>query len=128
MGLACCPKGPAGGSDMQLFNARILSWGGGRDASRFERLQRLLDELGDEIAAENGTLSGQYENASANAAFAFEAMENGEGPEWTPGKIDALTASIVRCSLRLRSLQHEADFIEATRQRLALLLRARDRR
>lgn len=113
---------------MQVFNVRILPWSGGRDASRFGRLQRLLDELGDEIAAENGTLSDQYENASANAAFAFEAMENGEGPECSTGKINALTASIIRCCLRLRSLQHEADFIEATKQRLALLLSARDRR
>lgn len=113
---------------MQVFNVRILPWSGGHDARRFERLRRLLDELGDEIATENGTLSGQYENASANAAFAFEAMENDEGPEWSSGKIKAQTASVIRCSQRLRSLQHEADFIEATKQRLALLLAARDQR
>ena len=113
---------------MPVFNIRILPWSGGQDARRFERLRRLLDEIGDEIGREKSALSDQCENATANAAFAIEAMENGEGPESTSGKIDALTASIIRFSQRLRSLKHEADFIEATKQRLALLPGARDRR
>ncbi|MBF6992729.1 hypothetical protein [Cupriavidus sp. IK-TO18] len=112
---------------MQVFNFRILPWSGGQDARRLERLQRLLDEIGTEISTEKDTLGDQYENATTNAAFAFEAMENGEGPEWTSRKIDALTASVTRYSQRLRSLKHEADFIEATKQRVALLLGARDR-
>lgn len=113
---------------MQVSNIRFLPCSGGQDARRFERLRRLLDEIGDEIGAEKSALSDQYENATASAAFAFEAMENGEGPERTSGKIDAMTASIIRMSQRRRALKEEADFIDATRQRLALLLGARERR
>lgn len=113
---------------MQVFNFSILLRGGGHSARRFNRLRRLLDKIGDDIDAERDALGNRYENATASAAFAFEAMENGESPQRISAQIDALTASIIRCAQRLDALEHEGDFIDSTRRRLGLLLGTGDRR
>lgn len=113
---------------MQVFNFGILALRGGRNARRFERLRRLLDQIGYDIGAERNALGDRYQSVTASAAFAFEAMENGEDPQRMSARIDALTASIIRCTQRLDALEHEGDFIDATRRRLALLPSTRDRR
>ncbi|MBS3651686.1 hypothetical protein KEU06_24000 [Pseudaminobacter sp. 19-2017] len=79
------------------------------------------------FAASARCLPTNNQNAVTNVAFAFATVENGENPQSMSEKIDTLAASVNRFR-RLRSLEHEAHFIEATRQQLALVLSARDRR
>jgi hypothetical protein len=107
---------------MQMFNIGILPWTGRRRARRLKRLRRLLDAISYEIGTEKGVVDERRENAITNAAFALESIENGESRQGMSEKINRLTASINQCSQRLRSLEPEARFVEATRQQLILFM------
>lgn len=107
---------------MKLFKIRIPLAISDRDARRFGRLRLLLDEIGNDIGTERARLKDQHELATANAAFAFEAMENRENSEEMSAEVDTLTASIICGCQRSSSLKQQADFIEGTKQKLALLL------
>lgn len=108
---------------MKLFNIRFPV--GNRNAKRFGYLLMLLDDIGDDIVTERARLKDQFERDAVNAAFAFEAMENGARSEALSAKVDTLTASLVQ---RSSALKRQAAFIEGTRQKLALLLQRKDHR
>lgn len=114
---------------MKLFNIRFPMAVSDRNAGRFGCLLMLLDDIGDDIVTERAKLKDQHERAAANAAFTFEAMENGTRTAAAlSAKVDTLTTSLIHCSQRSSSLKRQAAFIEGTKQKLALLLQRKDRR
>lgn len=113
---------------MKLFNFGFPSSVNNRDARRLARLRRLLDEIGKDIANERAELKRLYEAATADAAFAFQAIENGESPEQISDEVEMATAAIIRHSKRISLLKEQVDFIEAMRQKLALMPMQKDDR
>lgn len=113
---------------MKLFNRFPLAVSD-RNAGRFGYLLMLLDDIGDDIVTERAKLKDHHERIAANAAFAFEAMENETRTAAKLSvKVDTLTASLILCSQRSSSLERRAAFIEGIKQKLALLLQRKDRR
>lgn len=90
-------------------------------AARFSQLKRLLDELSRELALERIALKAQHDNACADAAFALEAVENGDSSAQTSAEIDRLTATIAARASNFVALDEQAAFVEAMRQRLGRL-------
>lgn len=90
-------------------------------AARFQQLRRLLDELSQELAAEREALRAQHDYACADAAFALEAMENGDTSAATSDDIDRLTSTIAARAGNFAALDEQAACVEALRQRLGRL-------
>lgn len=105
---------------MKFLGFSLEHHGGGR-AARFSRLRRLLDELSQELAAERAALRAQHDYACADAAFALEAMENGDTSAQTSADIDRLTSTIAARASNFATLDEQATFVEAMRQRLGRL-------
>lgn len=105
---------------MKILGFSLEHCGEGRVA-RFEHLKRVLDELSRELAVERVALRVQHENACADAAFAQDAMDNGEGSPQISAEIDRLTATIAARASNFAELDEQVAFVEATRQRLARL-------
>ncbi len=107
---------------MRLFNLKIPCFPSTPASRRLEDLAQTLEQVAVEIALERACLKDAYDNAIAQAAFAFEALEHGDDDAGAlPARVDALSAALDRHSRRFHSLKQQADFIEETRRRLELL-------
>ena len=105
---------------MKFLGFSLEHHGEGR-AAHFEHLKRVLDDLSRELAVERVALRVQHENACADAAFALDAMENGEGSPQISAEVDRLTATIAARASNFAELDELAAFVETTRQRLSRL-------
>lgn len=108
-----------GGLNMKLFGFPLSI--GNRDVRRFRRLRHVLDAISEDLAIERGALMKLHERAAADAAFAFEALENGDNAERMSTKVDRLTVAMIRSSQRIAALEEQVNFVDAARQRIALL-------
>ena len=106
---------------MRLFNVILPALFSTPANRRLADLAQVLEQMAVEIAVERASLKDAYDNAIAQAAFAFEALEQGEGEANLPARIDALSETLDEQSRRFQSLKEQADFVEATRRRLELL-------
>ena len=80
------------------------------DEDRFESLLQHVRKLGGEAADEMNGLKKRYEQAGADAAFAFMAEEN-EGPsEGGSERIDALTETIMNYADRVKLLERQVAY------------------
>ncbi|MBL8579187.1 MAG: hypothetical protein JNK47_18360 [Mesorhizobium sp.] len=105
---------------MSLFSFRTRSAerDDATDQRRFDRLERLLDELADEIAVEKSGLERRYASVSADAAFLDEAIENEDVSRRSKGREAELTSSILACERRLGVLSRQTSVIVELRQNL----------
>ncbi|WP_269930509.1 hypothetical protein [Aminobacter sp. HY435] len=94
---------------------------GGDSEWRFRRLRRLLDEIGRELVAERTALRERHDNACADAAFALEALDNGDEPSSISADVTRLTELIAASAKRFAAIEEEAAFVQATTERLARL-------
>jgi hypothetical protein len=85
---------------------------------RFRQLWRLLDDLGEQIGAEVEALQRSHDEVAADAAFAWEAMENGDQPKLMSVKVDALAAAMMWRSRRITALEAQRAFVNDARTRL----------
>ncbi|WP_157019517.1 hypothetical protein [Mesorhizobium xinjiangense] len=75
-----------------------------------------MDEIGEEMAGEIDGLQKRYEDASSDAAYAQQALEEGRaGGEVSP-RIDDLTDTIERYFKRIALLKSEVDFVNRLRE------------
>lgn len=97
---------------MELLRFRLRSDNRDRqsDVRRFDRLRKVAVELIDDIERERTGLELRYRNAVADAAFSFDAMENG-GDASAAGRVDALTGVLVSTRTRVAVLGAQADFL-----------------
>ncbi|WP_040587900.1 hypothetical protein [Allomesorhizobium alhagi] len=97
------------------------------DRARFERLDRLLAELGCDLSQELEAIACANERIAACAAFAFEALENGENRERISARLDALAQAMERRRERLAFVMLQREFVNRTRTELARLRQHDDR-
>jgi hypothetical protein len=97
------------------------------DRARFERLDRLLAKLGCDLGRELEELAGANERIAACAAFAFEALENGENRLRISARLDALEEAMERHRERLAFVMLQREFVNRTRTELARLRQRDDR-
>jgi predicted transcriptional regulator len=97
------------------------------DRARFERLDRLLAKLGCDLGWELEALAGANERIAACAAFAFEALENGENRDRISARLDALAEAMDRRRERLAFVMLQHEFVNRTRKELARLREHDDR-
>lgn len=88
-------------------------------ARHFEDLSGLLDSLQSEACGEISQLRSSADKIATCAAFAFEALENGEDLSST---VDRLEHDLVDNQRRIAVLVKQAKFITKMRSRLAVLL------
>lgn len=97
------------------------------DAGRFDRLARLLTELSGEVAAEKSGLERRYQEATTNAAFLVEAIENDGSTARSQGRADDLTSVILNCERRLETLSRQAAALDEFRRTLGELVKTSSR-
>lgn len=106
---------------MRLFNWKNRYFPSTPASRRLDDLAQMLEQVAVEIALERACLKDAYDHAIAQAAFAYEALEQGEDVDAMPSRVDALSAVLDRHSRRFHALKQQADFIDETRRRLELL-------
>jgi hypothetical protein len=97
------------------------------DNARFERLDRLLAKLGCDLDRELEALAGANERIAACAAFAFEALENGENSDRMSARLNTLTEAMERRRERLALVMLQREFVKRTRKELSRLRQSEDR-
>ena len=97
---------------------------GDADLRRWKKLSRTLDEMSEAIAVESKSLRLLVDNVSANIAFAFEAMENGETAPRLSIKIGGLEASLARHTKQLSLLKEQAELVVQVKENIIQLLAA----
>ncbi|WP_353646376.1 hypothetical protein [Mesorhizobium sp. WSM2239] len=95
--------------------------------AQFERLDHLLVKLGRDLDRELEALAGANERIAACAAFAFEALENGEDQEQISARLDALTEAMEHRRERFALAKLKRKFVNRTRRELARLRQRDDR-
>jgi hypothetical protein len=91
------------------------------DNALFERLDRLLAKLACVLDRELEALAGANEKIDACAAFAFEALENGDNRDRISARLDALTEAMARRREHLDAVTLQREFVNRTRKELARL-------
>ena len=92
------------------------------DERRFGRLARLLEVIQVEIEREAAALRPSVERMTDCAAFALEAMENGESPERISARIDVLARNLALNRGRQALLEQQMSFVDRTRAGLPRVL------
>ncbi|WP_274631340.1 hypothetical protein [Arvimicrobium flavum] len=102
---------------MALFRFQIRNPNRDRetDASRLQRLHKVLDDLRLEIERERNGLRARHEKLAADAAFSYEALENDGAEVSMSAKIDDMTDTMIRYRRRIRSLEKQIGFVIALR-------------
>jgi small-conductance mechanosensitive channel len=105
---------------MALFHFRTRNPGRDRetDTGRLQRLERLLNELGEEMERERDGLRDRYEKVTADAAFSQQALEEDRADAAISSKIDGMTDTMIRYTERLTSLEKQLAFIAELRGRV----------
>lgn len=93
------------------------------DERRFGRLTRLLEVIQVDIEKEVAALRPSMERVTDCAAFALEAMENGESPERLSAQIDTLEQNLALSRGRQALLEQQTSFVDAARTALPRILR-----
>ncbi|PZV40382.1 hypothetical protein B5V02_00975 [Mesorhizobium kowhaii] len=75
-----------------------------------------------EIETESAALRPSVERMTDCAAFALEAMENGESPERMSARIDALARNLALSRGRQVLLEQQMSFVDRTRAGLPCIL------
>lgn len=112
---------------MALFNFRTRNPGRDRetDLGRFDKLLALYERMRSEMQRELDGLQRRYSEAQASAAFAMEALENGDGGSLS-SKVDDLTSHMERYDVRINALKAQIVFIEQAESRAGAFLLALD--
>ncbi|RVA29635.1 hypothetical protein EN933_34475 [Mesorhizobium sp. M7A.F.Ca.US.001.01.1.1] len=92
------------------------------DERRFRRLARLLKVIQVDIERESAALLPSVERVTDCAAFAMEAMENGESPERMSARIDTLARNLALNRGRQVLLEQQMSFVDRTRAGLPRIL------
>lgn len=105
---------------MSLFHFRTRSPArdAETDANRLQRLERLFQELGQEIERERDGLRDRYDKVMADAAFSQQALEEDRADAAISSKIDAMTNTMKHYTTRLNSLETQLAFIAELRGRV----------
>ncbi|MDF3218211.1 MULTISPECIES: hypothetical protein [Mesorhizobium] len=92
------------------------------DQRRFGRLTRLLEVIQMDIEKEIAALRPCVERVTDCAAFALEAMENGESPERMSAQIGTLEQNLAIIRGRQALLEQQTSFVDAARAALPRVL------
>jgi len=92
------------------------------DRERLARLSAFLGEMADQIAAERTGLERRYREASTNAGFLADAMENEEVSAGSSHRLDAMTDDMLNYERRLAALSRQIGVVEDLRARAQALL------
>lgn len=84
------------------------------DTDRRKRLCSAIDAVQTEIRLELNGIRRRYEATSTNAAFLFDAIENGEAASET--RLDELSASMKTCETRVGELAGQIAFLSGLRE------------
>lgn len=87
------------------------------DADRRKRLCAAIDAMQTEIRFELNGIRRRYEATSTNAAFLFDAIENGESDSET--RLDELSASMKAYEARVGELAGQIAFLSGLREAAA---------
>ncbi|MBZ9892209.1 hypothetical protein LB559_30200 [Mesorhizobium sp. BR1-1-3] len=125
-GLVFCKVRPLGRNEKMGCNMALTAFrfpfGQNVDERRFSRLTRLLEVIQVDIEKEVAALRPCMERVTDCAAFALEAMENGESPECMSAKIDTLEQNLAIIRGRQALLEQETSFVDAARAALPRVL------
>lgn len=91
------------------------------DLVRFNQLISLIEKLHGEMAGERAGMQTRYRNTEASAAFAMEALENGDGVRLSE-KVDELTLDLRRYHARIASLDRQVAFVGSIEQDMKAFL------
>lgn len=96
------------------------------DATRFQRIQDLLDEVSNEIGRERSGFEKRYGSVAADAAFLFEALENEAGSAKDADRIAGLTETLQACERRIAFLKKQNLFLKECRTTVQQFVDAND--
>ena len=91
------------------------------DLDRYNQLISLIEKLHAEMVGERTGMQTRYRNTEASAAFAMEALENGDGVRLSE-KVDELTLDLRRYHARISSLDKQVAFIGSIEQDMKAFL------
>ncbi len=94
------------------------------DRARFDALLQALDRIGGEMDDEIEGLRKRYEEASCDAAYAQQALEEGRADGDISPRIDNLTDTLERYFKRMALLKNETAFIDRLRSEVDAFVRA----
>jgi len=83
------------------------------DRLRMEQVMRILTANLTQVENERDGLEERYRRSAQNAAFACDAMENGQ-PSLSR-KVDTLTYAMLYCTGRIETLDEQAAFLRTLR-------------
>jgi hypothetical protein len=81
------------------------------DATRFLSIKRAIRDVVSETERERDGFRRRYDDASVNAAFSFENMENEGETEKVSAQVDSLTQALTRFSQRIDFLEKQMAFM-----------------
>jgi hypothetical protein len=81
------------------------------DATRFLSIKRAIRDVVVETERERDGFRRRYDDASVNAAFSFENMENEGETEKVSAQVDSLTQALTRFSQRIDFLEKQMAFM-----------------
>ena len=82
------------------------------DATRFQSIKRAIRDVVVETERERDGFRRRYDDASVNAAFSFENMENEGETEKVSAQVDNLTQALTRFSQRIDFLEKQMAFMQ----------------
>jgi hypothetical protein len=99
---------------MALFSFRTRNRERDRrsDATRLQGIKQAISEAVVEAERERDGFRRRHDDASANAAFLFENMENEGETEKASAQVDDLTQALTRFSQRIDFLEKQIAFMQ----------------
>lgn len=91
------------------------------DLVRFNQLISVIESMHADMVGERTGMQTRYRNTEASAAFAMEALENGDGAKLSE-KVDELTLDLRRYHARIASLDKQVAFIGSIEQDMKAFL------
>ena len=101
----------------RIFRTRHPDRNRHTDADRRERLCAAINAIQVEVQSELDGIRRRYEAVSTNAAFLFDAIENGESTSKT--RLDELSASMNAYETRVGELAGQVAFLGGLREAAA---------
>lgn len=93
----------------EIFPTRNPERNRQNDAVRRERLRAAIQAIQAEVRSELDGIRRRYEAAATNAAFLFDAIENGESD--SDARLDDLSASLKNYETRVTELSGQIEFL-----------------
>lgn len=91
------------------------------DSARFQRLLKTITEVLREMERESAGLQARYRKATDDAAFSFQALENGDSRGMSL-RVEELTGAMARYEARVASLRKQIEFMNTWHDAVASYL------